>query len=41
MHRDTAIEGAPENEPQDAEEIRERIIAKLKRLKQRFDAETE
>ena len=41
MHRDTAIEAAPENEPQDAEEMRERIIAKLKRLKQRFDAETE
>ena len=38
MHRDTAIETAPENEPGDIEEIRERLFKKLERLRKREDA---
>lgn len=35
MHRDTAIEAAPENEPDNIEEIRERLFNKLERLRKR------
>ena len=35
MHRDTAIASAPENEPDNIEEIRERLFNKLERLKAR------
>lgn len=33
MHRDTAIEAAPENEPENIDEIRERLFNKLERLR--------
>lgn len=35
LHRDTAIEAEAEVEPDDVEEIRERILAKLERLRER------
>lgn len=35
MHRDTAVEAAPENEPENIEEIRERLFKKLERLRKR------
>ena len=35
MHRDTAVEAAPENEPDNIEEIRERLFKKLERLRKR------
>jgi len=38
MHRDTATEAAPENEPDNIEEIRERLFNKLERLRQREEA---
>lgn len=38
MHRDTAIEAAPENEPDNIEEIRERLFNKLERLRRREEA---
>lgn len=38
MHRDTAIEGAPENEPENMDEIRERLFNKLERLRKREEA---
>ena len=38
MHRDTAIEAAPENEPDNIEEIRERLFNKLERLRQRQES---
>jgi hypothetical protein len=38
MHRDTAVEAAPENEPEDIEEIRERLFNKLERLRKREEA---
>lgn len=38
MHRDTAIEAAPENEPDNIGEIRERLFNKLERLRQREEA---
>ena len=38
MHRDTAIEAAPENEPDNIEEIRERLFNKLERLRKREEA---
>lgn len=38
MHRDTAIEAAPESEPQNIEEIRERLFNKLERLRRREEA---
>lgn len=33
MHRDTAVAAAPENEPDDIDEIRERLFNKLERLR--------
>jgi hypothetical protein len=39
MHRDTAIEATTELPPNEVEEIRERLIRKIKRLKQRRDSE--
>jgi len=38
MHRDTAAEAAPENEPEDIDEIRERLFNKLERLRKREEA---
>ncbi|MFL6739658.1 MAG: hypothetical protein ACJ8FJ_10805, partial [Sphingomicrobium sp.] len=38
MHRDTAVEAATEEPPQDIEEIRERLIEKLERLRRREEA---
>jgi hypothetical protein len=38
MHRDTAAEAAPESEPENMEEIRERLFNKLERLRQREEA---
>lgn len=38
MHRDTAMEAAPENEPADIDEIRERLFNKLERLRKREEA---
>lgn len=38
MHRDTAVEAAPENEPDNIEEIRERLFNKLERLRRREEA---
>lgn len=38
MHRDTAIEAAPESEPENIEEIRERLFNKLERLRKREEA---
>lgn len=39
LHRDTVVEAAPENLPEDPEELRARLINKLERLRRRFDAE--
>lgn len=39
MHRDTAIEADTEFRPEDIEEVRERLLKKLKRLKARRDQE--
>lgn len=39
MHRDTAIEANAEIAPEDVEEIRERVIQKLQRLKKRREAD--
>lgn len=38
MHRDTAVEAAPENAPDNVEEIRTRLYDKLERLRQREEA---
>jgi len=38
MHRDTAIEAAPESEPEIIDEIRERLFDKLERLRKREEA---
>lgn len=38
MHRDVAIEAAPESEPDNIEEIRERLFNKLERLRKREEA---
>jgi hypothetical protein len=38
MHRDTAIEAAPESEPDNIAEIRERLFNKLERLRRREEA---
>ena len=38
MHRDTVIEANAEAEPEDVEEIKERLFKKLQRLKARSDA---
>jgi hypothetical protein len=38
MHRDTAVEAAPENAPDNIEEIRERLFNKLERLRKREEA---
>ncbi|HYI42996.1 MAG TPA: hypothetical protein VD768_05175 [Sphingomicrobium sp.] len=38
MHRDTAIEAASESEPENIEEIRERLFNKLERLRKREEA---
>ena len=38
MHRDTAMEASPENEPDNIEEIRERLFNKLERLRKREEA---
>ena len=38
MHRDTAVEAAPENEPPNIGEIRERLFNKLERLRKREEA---
>lgn len=35
MHRDSAIEAAPENEPENIDEIREQVFNKLERLRRR------
>jgi hypothetical protein len=40
MHRDTAIEASTELPPSDVEEIREHLLSKIKRLKQRREAKT-
>jgi hypothetical protein len=39
MHRDTAIEAGTEFQPQQIEELRERVLNKLQRLKQRHEQE--
>ncbi len=39
MHRDTAADANTELPPEDVDEIRERVLAKLKRLKQRHQEE--
>jgi hypothetical protein len=41
MHRDAAVEAAPENEPANIDEIRERLFNKLERLRQREEARGE
>ena len=41
MHRDTAVEANLDMVPADADEIREKIIGKLRRLKQRMEREAE
>jgi hypothetical protein len=33
MHRDSAVEANTEHQPEDVDELRERLIKKLKRLK--------
>ena len=38
MHRDTAVEASTELPPSEVEEIRERLLRKIKRLKQRREA---
>lgn len=38
LHRGTAIEAAPENEPENIDEIRDKLFAKLERLRQREEA---
>ena len=38
MHRDTAIEASPESEPENIDEIRERLFNKLERLRKREEA---
>ena len=38
MHRDTAIAAAPENEPDNIDEIRERLFNKLERVRKREQA---
>jgi len=38
MHRDTAVEASTELPPTEVEEIRERLLRKIKRLKQRREA---
>jgi hypothetical protein len=38
MHRDTAVEAAPESEPSNMDEIRERLFNKLERLRKREEA---
>jgi hypothetical protein len=38
MHRDTAAEATTEIEPDDVEEVRERVLAKLERLRKREEA---
>lgn len=38
MHRDTAVESAPENEPENMDEVRERLFNKLERLRKREEA---
>jgi len=38
MHRDTAIAAAPENEPDNMDEIRERLFNKLERVRKREEA---
>jgi hypothetical protein len=40
MHRDTAVEATAEIEPDDVEEVRERVLAKLERLRKREEAAT-
>lgn len=40
MHRDTAVEATTEIEPDDVEEVRERVLAKLERLRKREEAAT-
>jgi len=39
MHRDTAVEATLENEPDNIDEIRERLIKKLQRLRKRCQEE--
>jgi hypothetical protein len=39
MHRDTAVEADTEIRPEDIEEVRERLLNKLKRLKARRERE--
>lgn len=39
MHRDSAVEASTDLPPEDVDEIRERIIKKLQRLKKRHEAE--
>lgn len=39
MHRDTAVEAAPENEPDNIDEIRDRLFNKLERLRKREEAQ--
>jgi hypothetical protein len=41
MHRDSAMEVVNEPEAADVEEIRERLVEKLERLKERFEEEDE
>jgi hypothetical protein len=38
MHRDSAREAAPDSEPEDIDEIRERIFTKLERVRKREEA---
>lgn len=39
LHRATATEAAPENLPEDVEELRARLVNKIDRLRRRFEAE--
>ena len=41
MHRDTATDAAPESEPSNIDEIRERLFNKLERLRKREEARGE
>lgn len=40
MHRDTAAEATAEIDPDDVEDVRERVLAKLERLRKREEAAT-
>lgn len=39
LHRDTVVEAAPENFPEDIKEVRARLVSKFQRLRKRYEAE--